>query len=83
MLTSYSMENFITGYPGHESSIRAAMLQVMGQKNYDYFFDRWLYYFFTEADAKFFKSLGLNCIRIIEERRRSDFNKQLPTQQES
>ncbi|KIW30504.1 uncharacterized protein PV07_06246 [Cladophialophora immunda] len=59
-----NMENFIVGYPGHESSIRAAMLEVMGQEKYDFFFDRWLYYFFTEADAKFFKSLGLNCIRI-------------------
>ncbi|KAK7893833.1 hypothetical protein LTR67_006534 [Exophiala xenobiotica] len=59
-----NMENFITGYPGHESSIRAAMLEVMGPQNYDFFFDRWLYYFFTEADAQFFKSLGLNCIRI-------------------
>ncbi|KAL2427050.1 Beta-xylosidase [Exophiala dermatitidis] len=59
-----NMENFITGFPGHESSIRAAMLAVMGQERYDFFFDRWLYYFFTEADARFFKSLGLNCIRI-------------------
>lgn len=58
------MENFITGFPGHESSVRAAMLQVMGEKRYEYFFDRWLYHFFTEADAKFFRQLGLNCIRI-------------------
>ncbi|KAL2427073.1 Beta-xylosidase [Exophiala dermatitidis] len=59
-----NMENFITGFPGHESSIRAAMLAVMGKERYDFFFDRWLYYFFTEADARFFKSLGLNSIRI-------------------
>ena len=58
------MENFIIGYPGHESSIRAALLEVMGPENYEYFFDRWLYYFFTEADALLFKSLGLNAIRI-------------------
>ena len=58
------MENFITGFPGHESSIRVAMLSTMGQEKYDFFFDRWLYHFFTETDAKFFKSLGLNCIRI-------------------
>lgn len=58
------MENFITGYPGHESSIRAAMLEVLGPSAYEYFFDRFLYHFFTESDAKFFKSLGLNCIRI-------------------
>ena len=59
-----NMENFITGYPGHESSIRAAMLEVLGKDKYELFFDRWLYYFFTEEDAKFFKSLGLNCIRL-------------------
>ncbi|KAA8913590.1 putative glucanase [Sphaerosporella brunnea] len=59
-----NMENFITGYPGHEYQHRAAMLKVLGQEKYDFFFDRWLYYFFTEADAKFYKSLGLNCLRI-------------------
>ncbi|RFU29525.1 hypothetical protein B7463_g6814, partial [Scytalidium lignicola] len=58
------MENFITGFPGHESNHRAAMLEVLGQEKYDFFFDRWLEYFFTEADAKYFASLGLNCIRI-------------------
>ncbi|PVH70557.1 glycoside hydrolase family 5 protein [Cadophora sp. DSE1049] len=59
-----NMENFITGYPGHESRHRAAMLTVLGKEKYDSFFDRWLGYFFTEADAKYFASLGLNCIRI-------------------
>jgi Cellulase (glycosyl hydrolase family 5) len=58
------MENFITGYPGHERSIRAAMLEVLGQEKYKLFFDRWLYHFFTTEDAKFFQSLGLNCVRI-------------------
>jgi aryl-phospho-beta-D-glucosidase BglC (GH1 family) len=58
------MENFITGYPGHEKQHRAAMLKVLGKENYDYFFDRFLTYFFTEDDAKFFASLGLNCLRI-------------------
>lgn len=58
------MENFITGYPGHEKQHRAAMLKVLGQEKYDYFFDRFLTYFFTEEDAKFFASLGLNCLRI-------------------
>jgi aryl-phospho-beta-D-glucosidase BglC (GH1 family) len=58
------MENFITGYPGHEHQHRAAMLQVLGQEKYDFFFDKWLEHFFTDADAKFFASLGLNCLRI-------------------
>jgi hypothetical protein len=59
-----SMENFITGFPGHESQHRSAMLKVLGQEKYDFFFDKWLEYFFAEADAKYFASLGLNCIRI-------------------
>lgn len=59
-----NMENFITGYPGHESQHRAAMRRVLGPEKYEFFFDRWLEYFFTEADAKFFAGLGLNCIRI-------------------
>lgn len=58
------MENFITGYPGHESEMRAAMLEVLGQEKYDFFFDKFLDYFFQPADAKFLASLGLNCVRI-------------------
>lgn len=59
-----NMENFITGFPGHEGYMREAVLEVLGQEKYDYFFDRFLYHFFTEEDAKFYKSLGLNSIRI-------------------
>jgi len=58
------MENFITGYPGHENRIRSALLEVLGQEKYDFFFDRFLYWFFTEDDAKFLKELGLNCVRL-------------------
>lgn len=59
-----NMENFITGYPGHENEMRAAMLEVLGQEKYDFFFDKFLEYFFMPEDAKFLASLGLNCIRI-------------------
>ncbi|KAM7201225.1 Glycoside hydrolase superfamily [Naviculisporaceae sp. PSN 640] len=59
-----NMENFITGYPGHEHEMRAALLEVLGPEKYNFFFDRFLTYFFTPADAKFLKSLGLNCVRI-------------------
>ena len=59
-----NMENFITGYSGAEFEHRKAMREVLGQAKYEYFFDRFLDYFFTDADAKFFASLGLNCIRI-------------------
>jgi len=59
-----NMENFITGYSGHEHEHRAALAGVLGKKKADFFFDRFLHYFFTEADAEFFSSLGMNCIRL-------------------
>ncbi|KAE9377514.1 glycoside hydrolase family 5 protein [Stipitochalara longipes BDJ] len=59
-----NMENFITGFPGHEKGHRATMLQILGQEKYEFFFDRWLVYFFTEADAKYFSQLGLNYIQL-------------------
>lgn len=59
-----SMENFVTGYPGHESQHRASMLKTLGKEKYEYFFDTWLEYFFTEKDAEFFASNGLNCLRL-------------------
>lgn len=34
------MENFITGYTGHESEMRAAMLEVLGKEKYDFYFDK-------------------------------------------
>lgn len=60
----FNMENFITGYAGHEFEHRKAMLSVLGSEKYNFFFDKFLKYFFTDSDAKFFASLGLNCIRI-------------------
>ncbi|WVF65296.1 hypothetical protein IAT40_000020 [Kwoniella sp. CBS 6097] len=59
-----NMENFITGYAGHEHQLRAAMKDALGEEKYQYFFDKFLEYFFQEEDAKFFATLGLNCIRI-------------------
>jgi hypothetical protein len=59
-----NMENFITGYSGAEFEHRKAMRSVLGPEKCDYFFDRFLEYFFTDADAKYFASVGLNCIRI-------------------
>lgn len=43
--------------------MRKAVKSVLGQEKYDFFFDKFLEYFFDDADAKFFASLGLNCIR--------------------
>ena len=36
----------------------------MGEKKADFFFDRYLEYFFTDEDARFIRSLGLNLLRL-------------------
>ncbi|KAF9050862.1 glycoside hydrolase [Hymenopellis radicata] len=59
-----TMENFITGYPSCEYQIRDALDEVLGPQKAAFFFDKFLENFFTESDALFFRSLGLNCIRI-------------------
>ncbi|KAH8172162.1 cellulase (glycosyl hydrolase family 5) domain-containing protein [Sarocladium implicatum] len=59
-----NMENFITGYSGHEHEHRAALAEVLGQEKADFFFERLIHHFFTEADAALFASLGMNCLRI-------------------
>lgn len=40
------------------------MLKVLGPEKYTFFFDKFLEYFFTEKDAAFFASKGLNCLRL-------------------
>ncbi len=59
-----NMENFLTGYPGTESQHRAALLRALGPERYELFFDRFLDAFFSEADAEYMASLGLNHVRI-------------------
>ncbi|KDQ15962.1 glycoside hydrolase family 5 protein [Botryobasidium botryosum FD-172 SS1] len=59
-----NMENFITGYPGHETGMRKALKNALGEEKYDFFFHKFLEYFFAEKDAAFFASLGLNCLRV-------------------
>ncbi len=58
------MENFIDGYPGNEEAFRDVMLKAMGRKQYDLFFETFHENYFTEADARYVASLGLNLIRI-------------------
>jgi hypothetical protein len=48
----------------HPVQIREALKETLGNEKYEYFFDKFLEYFFTEKDAEFFASLGLNCIRL-------------------
>lgn len=59
-----NMENFISGYPGHETEHKKVIESVIGKDKCDFFFDKFYEYFWTEEDAKFFKELGLNCLRI-------------------
>jgi aryl-phospho-beta-D-glucosidase BglC (GH1 family) len=59
-----NMENFITGYAANEESMRAAIRQELGEEQYGLFFDRFLEYFFGDADADFLRSIGLNLVRI-------------------
>ncbi|UUT34645.1 glycoside hydrolase family 5 protein [Microbacterium elymi] len=58
------MENFITGYAGTESQQRRALRRVLGQEGYERYFARFLDSFFTDEDAAFLRSLGLNSLRI-------------------
>ena len=59
-----NMENFITGYPANEEAQREAVRAVLGEERYEHYFDRFLEHFFTEDDAQFIRSLGLNLLRV-------------------
>ncbi|MCU1441584.1 MAG: glycoside hydrolase family 5 protein [Rhodoglobus sp.] len=59
-----NMENFITGYSGNESLMRAKVREVLGDDRYERFFERLLTVFFNEADAAFLAENGLNVVRI-------------------
>ncbi|MDY7100888.1 MAG: cellulase family glycosylhydrolase [Actinomycetota bacterium] len=65
-----NMENFITGYAGNESAMRARLRAVMGPAAYDAFFDALDVAFFDEADAAFLASIGVNSVRIPVNQRR-------------
>ena len=58
------MENFINGYPSNEETMREGMLEVLGEERYNLYFDNFLNSYFTEPDAEYINSLGLNLVRI-------------------
>ena len=58
------MENFIDGYPANEETMREGLLKVLGEKKYNLYFDTFLKSYFTEHDAAYIQSLGLNLVRI-------------------
>lgn len=59
-----NMENWVTGFPGYEEGQRNAIGDVLGPELRDFFFDRLGEYFFTDADAAYLASLGINLIRL-------------------
>lgn len=59
-----NLENFIIGYPAHESGIRAALVKVLGEPKARFFFERFLHYFVGEDDLRFIKGLGCTVVRV-------------------
>jgi endoglucanase len=59
-----NMENFITGFSANEDNFRQVVQRALGKEKADFLFDRYLDYFFTEEDASFIRSLGLNLVRL-------------------
>ncbi len=59
-----NMEDFIDGYPGCESGLRATMHEVIGPARAHFFFERLLDTFFNEDDVAFIKSCGANVVRL-------------------
>lgn len=59
-----NLENFITGFTGHEHEHRDALAAVLGKAKAEFYFERFLDYFFSDKDAEFLAFHGLNSIRI-------------------
>ena len=58
------MENFINGYPANEEAMREGLRKVLGEKKYNLYFNELYKNYFTDADAAYIQSLGLNLVRI-------------------
>lgn len=58
------LENFINGFPANEQQFRDGLLNVLGQEKYKLFFEEFYKNYFSEADAKYINSTGLNLIRV-------------------
>jgi endoglucanase len=59
-----NMENFATGHPANEARLRQAVAEVLGEGRANFFFERFLDYFITEADLRFISDLGMNVVRV-------------------
>src|SRR4030042_2859205 len=58
------LENFIDGYPANEEAMRQGLLKALGEEKYNLFFREFYKNYFTEADAEYIHSIGLNLVRI-------------------
>lgn len=58
------MENFINGYAANEQAMREGLKKVLGEQNYNLYFDAFFKSYFTERDAAYIESLRLNLVRI-------------------
>jgi len=58
------LENFIDGYSANEEAMRQGLLKVLGEEKYELFFREFYKNYFTEADAEYIHSIGLNLVRI-------------------
>lgn len=59
-----NMENYISGFPGHEEGIRRAAERIIGREPAGYFFDAFVRHFYGNDDASYLSSLGMNLARI-------------------
>lgn len=59
-----NMENFLNGYPGTESGVRAAMAQELGSGKAAFFFERLLDYTLAEEDIAFIRACGATVVRL-------------------
>jgi endoglucanase len=59
-----NMENFINGYPGAESGLRAVMADELGKSRAAVFFDRMLDNLLGEDDIRFLKECGSTVVRL-------------------
>lgn len=57
-------ENFISGYPGTDHKLTAAMAGALGEKKARFLVDRFLDCFIDEDDVAFMASTGANFIRV-------------------
>ncbi len=59
-----NMENFVAGFAANEESFRQVITRALGKEKAEFLFDRYLEYFFSDEDAAFIQSLGLNLVRL-------------------